>query len=197
MEQETGKDREVLEGSFTAALHRLAVNLSATGYAHRVSEEYIRVVKHFCHWHAQHAALGVVDESRIKEFLEHLASCTCPVSGRGSYRLCHAAVSHFLTVLREMGLVPPVRRPGLPEDELLQAFQEHLTRVRGTVATSASLYVRHLRPFLQGMYTGGKFSLHAVTVRDIEASVARMAAQHKPQTVKSYCAPPLGLSSGS
>lgn len=187
MEQEIGNDREVLEGSFTAALRRLGEKLSATGYAYQVSEEYIRVVKHFCYWRAQHAAPRVVDESRIKEFIDHLASCTCPVPGRGSYRLCHAAVRHFLTVLREMGLAPPVCRPVLPEDEVLQAFQDHLTRVRGTVETSALLYARHLRPFLQGIYIGGKFAFHAVTVRDVEASVARMATKYKPETVKLYC----------
>lgn len=187
MEQEISKDREVLEGSFTSALRRLGENLSATGHAQRVSEDYIRVVKHFCYWHAEQAAASVVDESRIKEFLEHLSSCTCPVPGRGSYRLCHAAVNHFLTVLREMGLAPLVRRSVLPEDEVLRAFQEHLTRVRGTVETSASLYARHVRPFLQGIYTGGRFAFHAVTVRDVEASVACMATQYKTETVKLYC----------
>jgi site-specific recombinase XerD len=187
MEQKIVKDTEVLEGSFTAALSRLVENLSATGYTQRVSEDYIRVVKHFCYWHIRHAAAKVMDESRIKEFLEHLASCTCPVAGRGSYRLCHAAATHFLTVLREMRLAPPVRRSILPEDKVLQAFQEHLTRVRGTVETSASLYARHLRPFLQSIYTGEKFAFHAVTVRDVEAFVARMATQYKPQTVKLYC----------
>jgi len=187
MEQEIGKDRELLEGSFTAAVRLLGENLSAAGYAHRVSEEYIRVVKHFCYWHAQHAAARVVDESEIKEFLEHFASCTCPVAGRGSYRLCHAAVGHFLTVLREMGLASPVHRAVLPGDEVLQAFQQHLMKVRGIVETSASLYARHLRAFLRGIYTGGKFAFHAVTVRDVESSVARMATRCKPKTVKLYC----------
>ena len=187
MEQKIGKDREVLEGSFTTAISRLSENLSATGYAQRVSGDYIRVVKHFCYWHTHDAASREVDESRIEEFFEHLASCTCPVPGRGSYRLCHAAVSHFLTVLREMGLTPPACRSALPEDEVLQAFQEYLTQVRGTVETSASLYARHVRPFLKGIYTDGKFAFHAVTVRDVEASVACRATRYKPQTVKLYC----------
>ncbi|MFH1124411.1 MAG: tyrosine-type recombinase/integrase [Pseudomonadota bacterium] len=187
MEQKISKNQEVWEGSFTTALRRLDENLSATGYAQRVSEDYIRVVKHFCYWHAQHAAARVVDETRIKEFLDHLESCTCPVSGRGSYRLCHAAVSHFLAVLREMGLAPPVYRSVLPEDEVLQTFQEHLMKGRGTVEASALLYARHLRSFLKGIYTGEKFAFHAITVRDVEASVARMATRCKPKTVKLYC----------
>lgn len=187
MEKRISENEEVRESLFTTAIKCLGEKLSATGYAPRVSEEYIRVVKHFCYWHEQDAAARVVDESRVKEFLEHLASCTCPVSGRGSYRLCHAAVGHFLSVLREMGLAPPAFRSISPEDEVLEAFQKHLTRVCGTAETSASLYARHLRGFLQDIYKDGKFAFHGVTVRDVEASVARMATRLKPKTVKLYC----------
>lgn len=187
MEQKIGKERDVSGGSFTEALGRLSENLRATGYAPVVCADYIRVVKHFCYWHAQHAPQREVDESRIEEFIEHLASCTCPVSGRGGYRLCHAAVGHFLSVLREMGLAPPLTRLVLPEDEVLQAFQDHLMKVRGTAETSASLYARHLRPFLQGIYTSGKFAFDAVTVKDVEEAVAQRATQCKPKTVKLYC----------
>lgn len=187
MEQEIGKDGAISDGSFATALRRLGENLSATGYAHRVSVEYIRVASHFCYWHAGHVDPGEVDESRIKEFLDHLASCTCPVSGRGSHRLCQAAVRHFLSVLREMGLAPPIRRSVLPEDEVLQAFQEYLTKVRGTVGSSALLYARRLRPFLQSICINGKFAFHGITIRDVEASVAHSAMRYKPKTVKSYC----------
>ena len=187
MEKEIGKDSEISDGSFVAALRGLGDKLSATGYAYRVTVEYIRVAKHFCYWHAQHVDPREVDESRIKEFLDHLASCTCPVSGRGSHRLCQAAVHHFLSILREMGLAPPIRRSVLPEDEVLQAFQDHLTKVRGTVESSALLYTRQLRPFLQSICTNGKFAFHAITVREVEASVAHRAMRYKPKTVKSYC----------
>jgi site-specific recombinase XerD len=187
MEEKIGKERDVTEGSFTEALHRLSENLSATGYAPVVSADYIRVVKHFCYWHARHAPQRKVDESRINEFFEHLPSCTCPVSGRGGYRLCYAALGHFLSVLREMGIAPPVTKAVLPEDEVLKAFQEHLTKVRGTAETSALLYARHLRLFLQGIYTDGKFDFHALTVKDVEASVVQKATRCKPKTVKLYC----------
>lgn len=187
MEQNIGKNTDVLDGSFTAALRCFGENLSATGYNHQVSANYIRVVKHFCYWHAQHAAPRDVDESMIEEFLDHLASCSCPVSGWNSDRLCHAALNHFLTVLRQMGLALPALRPVFPEDEVLKAFQEHLTQVRGTAKTSALLYARHLRPFLRGIHTEGKFAFHTITVRDVEASVTSMAMRYKPKTVKLYC----------
>lgn len=187
MEQKIGKERGVLDDLFTAALRRLSGNLSANGYTHRVSADYIRVAKHFCHWHTKRAAQRKVDESTIEEFIDHLAFCTCPVSGRGSYRLCHAAVSHFLSVLRKMGLAPPACRPVMPEDEVLQKFKEHLTQVCGIAETSASLYARHLRPFLQGIHKGGKFAFNALTARDVEASVVRRATRYKPKTVKLYC----------
>jgi len=187
MEQNIGKNTDVLGGSFTAALRRFGENLSATGYSHQVSADYIRVVKHFCYWYAQHAAPKEVDESTIQEFLDHLASCSCPVSGWNSDRLCHAALNHFLTVLREMGFAPPAFRPVFPEDEVLKTFQEHLTQVRGTTKTSALLYARHLRPFLRGIHTEGKFAFHAITARDVEAFVTSMAMRHKPKTVKLCC----------
>ena len=187
MEKEVGKNTEVSEGSFNVAISRLGENLLATGHAHRVSVDYIRVVKHFCYWHAQQATPSEVDESRLEGFLGHFASCTCPVSSGGTYRLCHAAVGHFLTVLREMGLSPPGRRSVLPEDAVLKTFHEYLIKVRGAAETSASLYTRHLRPFLQSIYTGGKFAFRAITSKDVEASVTHRAALYKPKTVKLYC----------
>lgn len=187
MGKKISKKKEVMEGSFTTAIRRLSENLSEAGYAQRVSEDYIRVVKHFCYWHTHHAVPSEVDGSKIEEFLDHFESCTCPLSCKGAYRLCHAAVNHFLTVLREMGLTPPVHRSILPEDEVLQTFQEHLMKVCGIVETSASLYTRHLRLFLQGIYKGEEFDFHAVKVSDVEAFVVRIATRCKPKTVKSYC----------
>jgi len=70
---------------------------------------------------------------------------------------------------------------------VLQEFQEHLIKVRGAAETSASLYARHLRPFLQSIYTGGEFAFSSITARDVEASVTRKAEIHKAETVKLYC----------
>lgn len=187
MDQKISLDREVLEGLLTEALRGLGESLSATGYAQRGVEDYIRVVKHFCYWYIRQPELRELDESRIKEFFEHLTSCSCTVPGRGSYRLCHAALGHFLNILRQMGLAAVSRKSVLPEDEVLQAFQDHLTKVRGIVEASAALYARHVRPFLQGIYTFGKFAFHAVTVRDVETFVAGKAMRYKPATVKNYC----------
>jgi len=179
--------REVWEASFNSAISRLGEKLSAAGYARRNSADYIRVVKHFCYWHARCAAPGFVDESRMGEFLRHLPSCACPVPGKGPYRLCHAAVSHFLAVLREMGLAPEIQKTSLPEDAVLQAFQEHLTKTRGAAETSASLYARHLRPFLQSICNDGKFAFSSITPRDVEAAVMHRAGLYKAKTVKLYC----------
>lgn len=187
MEEKTDKDKDVSEGSFNGAIIRLGENLLATGHTQRVSADYVKVVKHFCYWHSKHVTPGEVDESKMGEFLGHLASCSCPISSGRAYRLCHAAVGHFLSILREMGLAPPVHRAVLPEDMVLQTFHEHMTKVRGAAETSASLYVRHLRPFLQGIFTGGKFDFRAITARDVEASVARRAALCKSKTAKLYC----------
>ncbi len=188
MEENIGIVEDVSEGSFDIAISRLSEKLSTTGYAREGSAEYIRVVRHFCFWHARHAMPGEVDESKTKKFIDHLSSCTCPVPGRGSYRLCHAALRHFLSVLREMGLAsPPVPRSVLPEDTVLQRFREHLTKVHGAAESTALLYVRHLRPFLQGIYRDGQFAFQDITARDIASSVMQRAVLHKPKTVKLYC----------
>ena len=63
MEEKISNNKEVWEGLFATAIKRLDEKLSATGYSQRVSEDYIRVVKHFCYWHGQDATARVVDES--------------------------------------------------------------------------------------------------------------------------------------
>lgn len=197
MEQKTGSEKESMKGSFTSALRRLGENLSDMGYSRPISADYIRVVKHFCYWHTQDAVAREMDESRIREFLEHFASCTCPIAARGTYRLCHAALSHFIPILREMGLAPLLRKPVLPEDELLKAFREHLTKVHGAVEVTASLYSRHLRPFLQSIYAEGTFNFHEVTARDVSKRLYR-AWRHDTNLRQSNCtAPVFGLSSDS
>lgn len=187
MEQKIcNKDRELL-ACITTALRRFSEKLSTTGYTHRGSVDYIRAVKHFCYWQIHHNHSWEVDEPTIEKFLEHLTSCACPVSKGGSYRLCHAALGRFLIILREMGISPPAFKPVFPEDEVLYAFQTHLTQVHGAVESTALLYVRHLRPFLQGICKEGKFDFHKITVRDIEESVECNAKRYKPNTVKIYC----------
>lgn len=187
MAQGIGNDEKLLKGSFVTALHRLDEHFTITGYSQRVSADYIRVVKHFCYWHAQYFAQREVDDLIIKEFLDHLPSCHCPVSGRGSYRLCHAAVYHFLSVLRDTGLASHACETVLVEDDVLQRFQEYLRQVRGITKSSAALYVRHLRPLLQSIHVEGAFAFHSLTAREVEGFVAKRATQCKPATVKLFC----------
>ena len=189
MEEKHSREKHVSEGSFNTAIGRLGEYLSTTGHARSVSVEYTGIAKHFCYWlDSRHTGPREVDESKIAEFLTHLTSCRCPVSGRGTYRHCHAAVNHFLAVLRELGLAPPpAPKAALPYDNVLQTFRNHLTKVRGTTESTASLYSRHLKPFLQGIYRGGRLAFREITARYVEASVAHKATTYKPKTVKSYC----------
>jgi site-specific recombinase XerD len=60
-------------------------------------------------------------------------------------------------------------------------------KVRGTTESTASLYSRHVRTFLQGIYRGGRFAFHEITAKYVEASVVNRATTYKPKTVKSYC----------
>ena len=178
--------RNVWEGSLWAAIDRLQEELSAAGYARESMTDYIRAARHFCYWYAGQAPLGAVDESTVEAFLRHRPSCTCPVRkwSRFSYP---AGAKHFLAVLRQMGLASHIEKAVLPEDEVLEAFVEHMTKVRGAAVTTALVYVQHLRPFLQSIYTGGTFPFSALTARDVEAWVARRAERCKPKTAKLSC----------
>ena len=189
MEEKHSQGKHVSEGSFDTAIGSLAEYLSTTGYSRCVSAEYIGIVKHFCYWlDSRHTGPCEVDESKIAEFLTHLASCRCPVPGRGSHRSRRAALNHFLAVLRQLGLAPPPSpQTASPYDNVLQTFRKHLTKVRGTTENTALLYSRRLKPFLQGIYRGGRFAFREITARHVEASVAHKATTYKPKTVKSYC----------
>ena len=178
--------RNLWEGSLGTAIDRLQENLSAAGYARESTAEYIRAARHFCHWYEGHAPLGAVDESTVEAFLHDRPSCTSPVP-RSSHHHYRAGAKHFLAVLRQMGLAPHIEKTVLPEDEVLEAFLEHMTKVRGAADTSAWVYVKHLRPFLQSIYTGGTFPFSALTARDVEAWVARRVELYKPKTAKLCC----------
>jgi len=178
--------KNVVEESLWAAIDRLQENLSAAGYARETMVEYIRAARHFCYWYAGQAPLEAIDESTVEAFLRHRPSCTCPVRkwSRFSYP---AGAKHFLAVLRQMGLASHIEKAVLPEDGVLEAFLEHMTKVRGAAVTTALVYVQHLRPFLQSIYIDGKFPFSALTARDVEAWVARRAERCRPKTAKLSC----------
>ncbi len=181
MEEKHSREKQVSEGLFNTAIGRLGDQLSTTGYARSVSADYIRVSKHFSYWlNSRDAGPREVDESKIAEFFSHLHSCKCSISGRGSYRLCHAALKHFLAVLRELGLAPPpTPKATLPYDNVLQAFQKYLTKVRGTTGSTASLYSRQLKPFLQGIYRGERLAFQEITVRHVVGDNPKGAKSNK------------------
>jgi site-specific recombinase XerD len=190
MEEKHSREKHVLEGSsFNFAIARLGEYLSTTGHARSISAEYTGIAKHFFYWlTSEYRGPWVVDEPKLSEFLTHLVSCRCPVSRSRTYRQCHAALNHLLAVLRELGLAPPpVLQATLPYDNVLQSFRKHLTEVRGTTESTASLYLRHLKPFLQDIYREGKLNFREITVSHVKASVAHKATTYKPKTVKSYC----------
>jgi len=60
-------------------------------------------------------------------------------------------------------------------------------KVRGTTESTASLYSRHLKPFLHSIYRDGRFAFHEITAKYVEESVTHKATTYKPKTVKSYC----------
>jgi site-specific recombinase XerD len=60
-------------------------------------------------------------------------------------------------------------------------------KARGSAESTASLYSRQLKPFLQGIYRDGSFAFHEISAKRVEAFVAHKATTHKSKTVKSYC----------
>lgn len=187
MEQNVINGRKKLIISFPEALLRLEQKLLKTGHSSRVKEDYIRVSRHFCYWYGQHNVTKDMGEAKIKEFYDHLGSCICPIPGRGSFRLCHAALGHFFHILTDMDLLEPIPEPVSPEDKILQEFREHLLKVHGITETSASVYIMHIKPFLQTIYTEEDYPFNALSAKDVENFVTRKAARYKPKTSKLCC----------
>ena len=116
-----------------------------------------------------------LNENKIDKFLKRLRAKHPTV--------CHGAPSAsrlLLTVLRDIGVVAPKRKPVAtsPAERLANQYRVFLKEQRGLDSATICNYSRHIDRFLAEHFGSGRLNLRALGVSDIGAFVRRHAPRH-------------------
>jgi len=72
---------------------------------------------------------------------------------------------------------------GQPLDQLIQAFQQHLRRTRGTHPAVCHNYGRYVRTFLQGVFGEGVVNVTALDAPQVSQFISSLTGRYRPSTI--------------
>ncbi|MCB1741346.1 MAG: tyrosine-type recombinase/integrase [Gammaproteobacteria bacterium] len=164
--------------------------LTSRGYARGTVDYYLRAVAHFAHWSAHRVrTLAEIDEPLMRRFVDaHLPSCRCARHCVRTRTMARAALRQLLAWLRSQGQLspPPPRTPPEIATEL-EAFEHHLTSVRGLREVTRQFQLKHVRALLLAHLADGTVELAALTPCDIGRFVHQHTAGWKPASIRQVC----------
>jgi integrase/recombinase XerC len=123
-----------------------------------------------------------VNEAVLAQFLDdHLPHCDCGWSTRGDRREAHAALRHFIVVLRTLGVVAPGSVIATPVDEELRRFDDFMERVRGLAPQTRGAMLRIVRELLWQRFKDRPVVRSALKPEYVRRCFARLTEQcHAP-----------------
>ena len=187
---------EVFHSNFPTIVNSIELNelfdkivqhFLSRGYTQRMLTEYIRIIGHFIYWvENEHYFFPMTEEVIMSRFYtEHLPICQCPVS-TGCRSRYPSALRHIIDVLRRDGMVVLTSvKLEKPIDRIIADYENHLITVCGTTCSTCRHYTRHVRFFLEEIYTDGSFDITRLQVRDIVGFFSRNIANYTPVTLQS------------
>jgi hypothetical protein len=162
--------RVQVSGSLAPYTEGFRQDPAAKGYHPQVIGRKARLMADLSAW-LQDRSSDALTAEVINDYLRarHVAGCRDLVSVR--------ALAPLLAYLRGMGATPPAAAP-VPRtaaEALLAEFSGYLTRERGLSPASVTSYLRHARPFLDGLQAPSSRTWY------VERSVAALSACQNSQ----------------
>ena len=108
--------------------------LTECRYADETSEHHLASLAHLGLWMGiNHFRIEELDEALVTQFLDdHLPICDCPRPIFQTRADLSAACGHFLRILRDRGVIPPLPTPVEPVYAEVDRFDDYLRDVRGS-----------------------------------------------------------------
>jgi integrase/recombinase XerC len=128
--------------------------LTACRYADETSEHHLAGLAHLGLWMGlNHFRIEELDEALVTQFLdEHLPICDCPRPIFQTRADISSACGHFLRILRDRGVIPPLPTPVEPVYAEVDRFDDYLRDVRGLASETRRNYRRIVLNFLQACF---------------------------------------------
>lgn len=168
----------------------LATYLHKRGQALVSAQDYLRGAAHFGFWiDVEGLSLAKVTDEVVARFLqEHLPKCQCPIPSGLPIKTLHAALGHFLRVLRESRRIPVHTAPSqTPTDIVLQEFHQFLRHVQGTTESTCGQYTRYVRKFLIAKFGVDSINISGLVPGEVIRFVEESSMHWRPKTTKLLC----------
>ena len=155
--------------------------LTECRYADETSEHHLAGLAHLGLWMGlNHFRIEDLDEALVTQFLdEHLPNCDCPRPIFQTRADLSAACGHFLRILRDRGVIPPLPTPVEPVNAEVDRFDDYLRDVRGLASETRRNYRRIVLNFLQACFGNAEIVFTTLQPDDVRHF---MAEQLTPRT---------------
>lgn len=159
-----------------------AERLAAQGYAVGSARQQLGLISQLSRWlDAEGLDVAGLTELEAERFLAARRA-----RGVRLFR-SRSALEPLIGYLRELGALPAaaVVGPVGPVEELVERYRRYLLLERTLTVASARLYVRSVRPFLEGFETGGRVEAERITAADVSAFVLAEASRLPGTSIRS------------
>jgi integrase/recombinase XerD len=172
----------VPEGPLATYIGPFTNSLSQQGYSLTSIRRQVRLAACFSLWLEQRGiALRSITSDHPSQYLRYRVRQVRPCFGDA------AALRHRLDFLRGKGVIlteKPSARPLTPAERCTQAYEHHLSEVRGLARATILNYVPFIRSFLKNRFGDGPVTLPRLCARDVVAFVQRQAPRLHPKRAK-------------
>ncbi len=128
--------------------------LTACRYAGETSEHHLAGLAHLGLWvRVNHFHIKELNDALVTQFLDdHLPICDCPRPIFQNRADISSTCVHFLRILRDRGVIPPLPTPVEPAYAEVDRFDNYLNDVRGLASETRRNYRRIVLNFLQACF---------------------------------------------
>lgn len=175
--------RDLRRGPYGDHIERYGARLVAVGLAHHGTWRCLNVVGGLLSWMvSRRCALALLDERMVDQYLATRARKQSIQPGD------RAALTRWLAVLREAGVIASLPAPSLtPHEQIFADFADYLRRQRGLAPKSIVRHVPTIRQFLCEVCPAGTDDLAKISREDVIRYVERHAHDGSPKTGKVMC----------
>jgi integrase/recombinase XerD len=164
-------------------------DLLVHGYARATIRLHVEVIEHFGQWLEQRGVpLRQLSTLHVDRFLRyHLPRCHCPEPAMKHRRHCQAALRRFVDFLREQKRIrefTPKTPPQGPVDQLILAYDRHMSRVCGFADKTRHRRQVCARHFLRWRFGQKRLRLHQIRPKDLSRFVVLRARQLGPSGLR-------------
>jgi site-specific recombinase XerD len=166
-------------------LEEFAAHLAARGHTPGTIDAYGRVAGHYLAWMMAGRPRLHDDVDVVRNFLNHLRRCRCPLAGPRTLFTVRAALHRLLVVLRRRGLVqrPESARPSEVE-RVLRQFDRHLRDTCGLAETTCTYRRRYVREFLLATFGNRRIDARQIRPAHLVRFLMRCARRLRPGSVQ-------------